>query len=102
MNTINTHDGLLGTIGVRFESETGYQPHKRYGWANPNENVEEVDPDFQANKKHSLAVVAYSDTAIMHPGTHMVCTTTIGAEGGVHGQNQQCKKILVCPHPTDY
>ena len=66
-----------------------------------NENVEEVDPDFQANE-YSLGVVAYSDTAIMHPGTHMVCTTTIGAEGGVHGQNQQCKKILVCPHPTDY
>lgn len=43
LNTINTYDGLLGTIGVRFESETGYQPHKRYGWANPNENVEEVD-----------------------------------------------------------
>lgn len=42
-NTIQTHDGLLGTIGVRFLSKTGYQPIHRIGWANPNENTEQVD-----------------------------------------------------------
>jgi len=43
LETIKTHDGLLGTIGVKFLSETGYQPHIRHGWAQPNESVEEVD-----------------------------------------------------------
>lgn len=43
LNTIKTHDGLLGTIGVRFNTEQGYSPHTRVGWANPNDKVEEVD-----------------------------------------------------------
>lgn len=42
-NTIQTHDGLLGTIGVRFLTTTNYLPIERVGWANPNQNVEEVD-----------------------------------------------------------
>lgn len=42
-NTIQKHDGLLGTIGVRFLSDTSYQPIHRIGWANPNENTEQVD-----------------------------------------------------------
>jgi len=42
-DTIQKHDGLLGTIGVRFLSETSYQPIHRIGWANPNENTEQVD-----------------------------------------------------------
>lgn len=42
-NTIQTHNGLLGTIGVKFITKTSYQPIQRYGWANPNEDVVEVD-----------------------------------------------------------
>jgi hypothetical protein len=42
-NTIQKYDGLLGTIGVRFLSESSYQPIHRIGWANPNENTEQVD-----------------------------------------------------------
>jgi len=42
-NTIQTHNGLLGTIGVKFMTKTSYQPIQRYGWANPNEDVVEVD-----------------------------------------------------------
>jgi len=42
-NTIQKYDGLLGTIGVRFLSQTSYQPIHRIGWANPNENTEQVD-----------------------------------------------------------
>lgn len=42
-NTIQRFDGLLGTIGVRFLSDNSYQPIERFGWANPNEKVEEVD-----------------------------------------------------------
>ena len=41
--TIQKFDGLLGTVGVRFLSNTSYQPIERVGWSNPNENVEEVD-----------------------------------------------------------
>ena len=44
LNTIKTHNGLLGTIGVQFLSKTGYQPIKRFGWAdNNNDEVVEVD-----------------------------------------------------------
>ena len=41
--TIQKHNGLLGTIGVKFQSKTGYLPMQRVGWANPNQNVEQVD-----------------------------------------------------------
>ena len=43
INTIKNHDGLLGTIGVKFKTNTSYLPINRIGWANPNENVERVD-----------------------------------------------------------
>jgi len=43
LNTIKDYNGLLGTIGVRFQSTNGYDPHTRVGWANPNENTEIVD-----------------------------------------------------------
>lgn len=41
-NTIQSHEGLLGTIGVIF-NDLNYNNYTRHGWANPNENVEEVD-----------------------------------------------------------
>ena len=41
-NTIQTHEGLLGTIGVIF-NDLEYQSYTRYGWANPNNKIEEVD-----------------------------------------------------------
>jgi hypothetical protein len=44
LNTIKTHNGLLGTIGVVFKSKSAYQPITRYGWAdNNNDGVVEVD-----------------------------------------------------------
>jgi hypothetical protein len=43
LNTIKEHDGLLGTIGVKFLSETGYNPAVRVGWDKPNEKTEIVD-----------------------------------------------------------
>lgn len=43
LNTIKEHDGLLGTIGVKFLTETGYNPAVRVGWDSPNENTEIVD-----------------------------------------------------------
>jgi len=44
LTTIKTHNGLLGTIGVRFLSKTSYQPIRRFGWAdNNNDEVVEVD-----------------------------------------------------------
>jgi hypothetical protein len=41
-NTIQTHEGLLGTIGVIF-NDLEYQSYTRHGWANPNNKIEEVD-----------------------------------------------------------
>lgn len=41
-NTIQTNNGLLGTIGVIF-NDLNYGSYIRHGWANPNEKVEEVD-----------------------------------------------------------
>jgi hypothetical protein len=43
LNTIKTHRGLLGTIGLVFGSEYDYFKHVRYGWDNPNEDVRKVD-----------------------------------------------------------
>lgn len=42
LNTIETHEGLLGTIGIVFH-DNEYQNYERYGWANPNEEVKQVD-----------------------------------------------------------
>jgi len=42
-NTIQTHDGLLGTIGVKFLDPKNYVKHTRVGWDKPNENTEVVD-----------------------------------------------------------
>lgn len=42
--TNKKHRGLHGTIGIVFDSNKGYSgPYHRVGWANPNENVEQVD-----------------------------------------------------------
>jgi hypothetical protein len=43
LNTMKTNEGLLGTIGLVFNSDKSYFPHIRHGWATPNENVVEVD-----------------------------------------------------------
>jgi hypothetical protein len=42
-NTIQTHDGLLGTIGVKFTNPNNYMENVRVGWDRPNENTEVVD-----------------------------------------------------------
>jgi len=42
--------------------------------------------------------VEYGDSAVMHEGTHRVCTTIMAAEAGVPGVNVQCRDILVCPY----
>ena len=43
LNTIKRNEGLLGTIGVKFETESTYWPATRIGWAYPNDKVEQVD-----------------------------------------------------------
>jgi len=43
LNTMKTHEGLLGTIGLIYESDKSYFPHIRHGWAEPNENIVKVD-----------------------------------------------------------
>lgn len=42
-NTIQTHDGLLGTIGVKFLDPNNYVSNIRVGWDRPNEKTEVVD-----------------------------------------------------------
>lgn len=39
----HAHLGLLGTIGLIYNSRTRYMDHVRYGWANPNPNPVLVD-----------------------------------------------------------
>jgi hypothetical protein len=41
--TIQKHDGLLGTIGVKFLDENNYINNDRVGWDRPNESTEQVD-----------------------------------------------------------
>jgi len=97
-------EGFPNTLGQTANAaccSCGGGIYNNFGTLETNENVAEVDPSFTPNE-NSLDVVAYEDVAIMHPGTHIACTTVIGAEGGVHGAVEHCRKILVCPHPSDY
>ncbi|MFM7469803.1 MAG: glycosyltransferase family 2 protein [Vampirovibrionales bacterium] len=43
LHTIQTHRGLLGSIGLVFEDAQDYYQHTRYGWANPIETPVQVD-----------------------------------------------------------
>ncbi len=43
LNTIKTHRGLLGTVGLIFDSKDDYYQHNRFGWADPNDEVKQVD-----------------------------------------------------------
>lgn len=36
LNTMKSHEGLLGTVGVIYDNPNSYRPHKRYGWADIN------------------------------------------------------------------
>lgn len=43
LETMKTHEGLLGTIGLIFSSPFSYNPHIRRGWDCPNEETTRVD-----------------------------------------------------------
>jgi hypothetical protein len=43
IDTMKTHEGLLGTIGLIYQSKNSYHPITRFGWDNPNEAVVKVD-----------------------------------------------------------
>ena len=43
IETMKTHEGLLGTIGLVYRNGDSYLPNVRYGWDNPNEEVKRVD-----------------------------------------------------------
>ena len=43
LETMKTHEGLLGTIGLIYNNENGYLPNTRYGWDNPNNATVRVD-----------------------------------------------------------
>jgi GT2 family glycosyltransferase len=42
LDTMKVKEGLLGTIGIRFEEGSKYSG-PRFGWDKPNEEIEEVD-----------------------------------------------------------
>ena len=43
LSTMKISPGLLGARGLRFFSKNRYQPHKSFGWDNPNEDLKVVD-----------------------------------------------------------
>lgn len=43
IDTIQTHNGLLGTAGVNFNTSLGYKPFEHVGWRKPNEKIVRVD-----------------------------------------------------------
>jgi hypothetical protein len=43
VNTMKVQEGLLGTIGVKFDTTTSYWPATRVGWDKPNDYIEKVD-----------------------------------------------------------
>jgi GT2 family glycosyltransferase len=42
LDTMKVKEGLLGTIGIKFEEGSQYRG-KRYGWDGPSDQIEEVD-----------------------------------------------------------
>lgn len=42
IETMKTHEGLLGTVGVKFK-DLNYKEYERHGWSDPNEETERVD-----------------------------------------------------------
>lgn len=45
--------------------------------------------------------VDYTDTVRIPPGEIDLCTTVTAKSAGVSTVNVQCKKVYICPHPTD-
>tara|TARA_B110000879_G_scaffold209912_1_gene298780 strand:+ start:989 stop:1879 length:891 start_codon:yes stop_codon:yes gene_type:complete len=43
INTVENHDGLLGTRGLRYLSPKRYHPFQSYGWGDANEETVQVD-----------------------------------------------------------
>ena len=43
LNTIQQYNGLLGTIGIRFQTKETYWPAIRIGWDRPNQETQQVD-----------------------------------------------------------
>jgi len=43
IETMKTHRGLLGTIGLRFLKGNSYTTHPRIGWDGPNDTPQQVD-----------------------------------------------------------
>ncbi len=43
LKTMETHEGLLGTRGLRFLSPKCYHPFQSFGWDEPNDSVVQVD-----------------------------------------------------------
>ncbi|MBD3842736.1 MAG: glycosyltransferase [Campylobacterales bacterium] len=43
INTLKTHDGLLGTKGLRFMRDKSYKSAEHFGWSHPNEETMKVD-----------------------------------------------------------
>jgi hypothetical protein len=98
LNTIKTHDGLLGTIGVKFFDENNYMLHQRTGWDNPNENTEVVDIVGHSwfFKREDLATYWRELPDINHSpfvGEDMHFSYTL--------QKFTNKKTYVPPHPTN-
>jgi len=43
LETMKTHEGLLGSIGLVYNNENSYLPNVRHGWAQPNSQPVKVD-----------------------------------------------------------
>ena len=44
LNTMKTHEGLLGTVGLIYDTPNSYRPNTRYGWTEiNNQKVIQVD-----------------------------------------------------------
>ena len=97
-NTIQTHDGLLGTIGVKFLDENNYMSMNRIGWDNPNDNTEQVDIVGHSwfFKREDLATFWRELPDLGHNplvGEDMHFSYTL--------QKYTNKKTYVPPHPND-
>ncbi|MGS1095893.1 glycosyltransferase family 2 protein [Aquamicrobium terrae] len=97
LETLKTHNGILGSAGIVLKSQTAYRPHQKVGWngAVPNEAVVEVDLVGHAwfMEKAVLKYMWFEEPHSWDNGEDIHLSYTAKKFGGI--------RTFVPPHPSD-
>lgn len=97
LDTMKIKEGLLGTIGIRFNPGNNYAFNRRYGWDGPNNEIEEVDIVGHA-WFFKRAWLSHLWNFIPDYNIHLKCGEDIAFS---YMLQRQGIKTYVPPHPTN-